>query len=300
VGHDLRTPISAILTGADYLRAAAPSAAARQQVALIEDAGLMMKALLDDLLDHARLNAGRMHVESNEFDLRLLLAQTARLWQGQARAQGLRLRLEGARETPRWVRGDAMRLRQVLNNLISNAMKFTEAGTVTLKARCWVDDQGACALLIDIADTGRGMSPAQLQRRFNPFDQFRRRHGPRAAAAAVHSVRPDPGRRRRPLRRFWPGAGDQPRPDRTDGRAPDGAQRTRLRLPVHRGPEPASGTPRCGRRRHPRRADHPAGRVRPPRPARPPAGQRSGGPAFAAPAFAVPAFAAGLREGRAR
>jgi len=171
VGHDLRTPISAILTGADYLRAAAPSAAARQQVALIEDAGLMMKALLDDLLDHARLNAGRMNVESNEFDLRLLLAQTARLWQGQARAQGLRLRLEGARETPRWVRGDAMRLRQVLNNLISNAMKFTEAGTVTLKVRCWVDDQGACALLIDIADTGRGMSPAQLQRLFNPFDQ---------------------------------------------------------------------------------------------------------------------------------
>ncbi|MGE7199132.1 ATP-binding protein [Brevundimonas naejangsanensis] len=173
VGHDLRTPISAILTGADYLRAAAPSTAARQHIALIEDAGLMMKALLDDLLDHARLNAGRMHVESNEFDLRLMLAQTARLWQGQARAQGLQLRLEGARETPRWVRGDAMRLRQVLNNLISNAMKFTEVGTVTLKVRSWMDDEGAYALLIDVADTGRGMSPGQLQRLFTPFDQTR-------------------------------------------------------------------------------------------------------------------------------
>ena len=173
VGHDLRTPISAILTGADYLRAAAPSTAARQHIALIEDAGLMMKALLDDLLDHARLNAGRMHVESGEFDLRLMLAQTARLWQGQARAQGLRLRLEGARETPRWVRGDAMRLRQVLNNLISNAMKFTEAGTVTLKVRSWMDEEGAYALLIDVADTGRGMSPGQLQRLFTPFDQTR-------------------------------------------------------------------------------------------------------------------------------
>ncbi|MEN5228888.1 ATP-binding protein [Brevundimonas naejangsanensis] len=171
VGHDLRTPISAILTGADYLRAAAPSSAARQHIALIEDAGLMMKALLDDLLDHARLNAGRMHVESNEFDLRLMLAQTARLWQGQARAQGLRLRLEGAGQTPRWVRGDVMRLRQVLNNLISNAMKFTEAGTVTLKVRSWMDDEGAYALLIDVADTGRGMSPDQLQRLFRPFDQ---------------------------------------------------------------------------------------------------------------------------------
>src|SRR5690606_7660058 len=173
VGHDLRTPISAILTGADYLRASAPSAAARQQVALIEDAGLMMKALLDDLLDHARLNAGRMNVESRDFDLRLMLAQTARLWQGPARAKGLRLRLEGARETPRWVSGDAMRLRQVLNNLISNAMKFTEAGTVTLRVRRWIDDEGGYALLVEVADTGRGMRPDQLQRLFTPFDQTR-------------------------------------------------------------------------------------------------------------------------------
>lgn len=173
VGHDLRTPISAILTGADYLRASAPSTAARQQVALIEDAGLMMKALLDDLLDHARLNAGRMNVESRDFDLRLMLAQTARLWQGPARAKGLRLRLEGARETPRWVSGDAMRLRQVLNNLISNAMKFTEAGTVTLRVRSWIDDEGGYALLVEVADTGRGMRPDQLQRLFTPFDQTR-------------------------------------------------------------------------------------------------------------------------------
>lgn len=171
VGHDLRTPISAILTGADYLRTAAPSSAARQQIALIEDAGLMMKALLDDLLDHARLNAGRMHVDSRDFDLRLMLAQTARLWQGPARAKGLQLRLESARETPRWVRGDAMRLRQVLNNLISNAMKFTEAGTVTLRVRAWLDDEGAHALLIDVADTGRGMTAKQLDRLFTPFDQ---------------------------------------------------------------------------------------------------------------------------------
>ncbi|MBD7941812.1 ATP-binding protein [Brevundimonas guildfordensis] len=171
IGHDLRTPISAILTGADYLRSTVPNSAGRQQVALIEDAGLMMKALLDDLLDHSRLNAGRMHVESHDFDLRLMLAQTARLWQGHARAQGLQLRLEGARETPRWVHGDAMRLRQVLNNLISNAMKFTNAGTVTLRVRSWLNDEGSYALLIEVADTGRGMSAEQLERLFTPFDQ---------------------------------------------------------------------------------------------------------------------------------
>lgn len=171
VGHDLRTPISAILTGAHELENAAKPASARQQIALITDAGLMMKAMLDDLLDHARLDAGRMNVESRDFDLRQLLSQTARLWAGPARAKGLRLRLEGARTLPRMVRGDAMRLRQVLNNLISNAMKFTPTGSITIDLQAWPDEHGAHVLLISVADTGPGMSAEQLARLFTPFDQ---------------------------------------------------------------------------------------------------------------------------------
>ena len=171
VAHDLRTPISAILTGAEELDRGGKPGSARQQVALITDAGLMMKDLLDDLLDHARLDAGRMSVDKRDFDLRLLLSQTARLWAGPARAKGLRLRLEGARTLPRMVRGDAMRLRQVLNNLISNAMKFTDDGTITLRLNAWPDEHGAHVLLIDIEDTGAGMTPEQLRRLFTPFDQ---------------------------------------------------------------------------------------------------------------------------------
>lgn len=171
VAHDLRTPISAILTGADELERDGKTGSARQQVALITDAGLMMKALLDDLLDHARLDAGRMSVDSRDFDLRLLVSQTARLWQAPSRAKGLRLRMEGARFLPRMVRGDAMRLRQVLNNLISNAMKFTDDGSITLRLQSWPDEHGAHVLLIDIEDTGPGMTAAQLRRLFNAFDQ---------------------------------------------------------------------------------------------------------------------------------
>lgn len=171
VAHDLRTPISAILTGPEELERGDKPGSTRQQVALITDAGLMMKALLDDLLDHARLDAGRMSVDSRDFDLRLLVSQTARLWTGPARAKGLRLRLEGARTLPRMVRGDAMRLRQVLNNLISNAMKFTDDGAITLRLKAWPDEHGAHVLLIDIEDTGPGMTTAQLARLFTPFDQ---------------------------------------------------------------------------------------------------------------------------------
>ena len=171
VAHDLRTPISAILTGADELERGGKAGSPRQQVALITDAGLMMKALLDDLLDHARLDAGRMSVDSRDFDLRLLVSQTARLWQAPSRAKGLRLRMEGARYLPRMVRGDAMRLRQVLNNLISNAMKFTDDGAITLRLQSWPDEHGAHLLLIDIEDTGPGMTTEQLGRLFTAFDQ---------------------------------------------------------------------------------------------------------------------------------
>lgn len=171
VGHDLRTPISAILTGSAELERGASDSAARAQARLISDAGFMMKALLDDLLDHAKLEAGHMTVDAVDFNLRDLLNQSARLWRGPARAKGLKLRIEGASTVPASVRGDPMRLRQVLNNLISNAMKFTAEGSITLRLNVWPEDTGGHAVLIEVADTGPGMTSDQLARLFTPFDQ---------------------------------------------------------------------------------------------------------------------------------
>jgi len=171
VGHDLRTPISAILAGAGVLQDGATDRTARNQAQLITDAGLMMKSLLDDLLDHAKIEAGGMTVEVNDFNLRSLIAQTARLWQQPIASKGLRLRIEGAAQVPSHVRGDAMRLRQILNNLISNAVKFTDSGSVTLKLSVWDEEPSGHAILIEVRDTGPGMTPAQITRLFQPFDQ---------------------------------------------------------------------------------------------------------------------------------
>jgi signal transduction histidine kinase/CheY-like chemotaxis protein len=171
IGHDLRTPLSAILTGADELERTAATGAARSHAAMIGQAGLMMKALLDDLLDHARLDAGRMTITADDFNFRSVLAQTLRLWQGPAAAKGLKLRLEGAHSAPAWVRGDEMRLRQILNNLMSNAVKFTAEGAVTVRVTAWPEEPSGHALVVEVADTGPGMGPAQLARLFEPFDQ---------------------------------------------------------------------------------------------------------------------------------
>ncbi|WP_226636302.1 ATP-binding protein [Brevundimonas poindexterae] len=171
VGHDLRTPISAIMAGAGVIQDSTDDYHTRNQARLITDAGLMMKALLDDLLDHAKIEAGRMTVEVDDFNLRSLIAQTARLWQGPVASKGLKLRIEGASQVPAHVRGDSMRLRQILNNLISNAVKFTDTGSITLKLKAWEEEPSGYSVLIEIQDTGPGMTPAQIQRLFSPFDQ---------------------------------------------------------------------------------------------------------------------------------
>ncbi len=174
VGHDLRTPISAILTGAAELERdawAAAESSTRAKAALITEAGLMMKAMLDDLLDQAKLEAGRMRVEAEPMELRRLLCQTARFWRPAVSGKGLRLRLEAGRATPNWIIGDAMRLRQILNNLISNALKFTAQGHVLIRVRSWAEQDGRLALLIDIEDSGSGMTVEQVGRLFTAFDQ---------------------------------------------------------------------------------------------------------------------------------
>jgi len=171
VAHDLRTPISAILAGASDIERTASPSTVRSNAALISDAGMMMKAMLDDLLDHSKLDAGRMTVEAADFNLRSLLAQTLRLWQGPIRAKGLTLRIEGAREAPAVVRGDAIRMRQILNNLLSNALKFTDQGAITVRVRAWPEEPTGHAILIEVADTGPGMTASQVARLFTPFDQ---------------------------------------------------------------------------------------------------------------------------------
>ncbi len=173
VAHDLRTPITAILTGAQSLKddSLRGLPMAPQKLAMIEDAGRMMNALLNDLLDHARIEAGAMTLNTQAFDLRRLLAQTARLWAGPIRAKGLKLVIDADRSLPRAVLGDEMRLRQVLNNLLSNAVKFTQSGTITLTASAFQDDNGTYAVTIEVADTGPGMTRDQVSRVFNRFDQ---------------------------------------------------------------------------------------------------------------------------------
>ncbi|MDP3749556.1 MAG: ATP-binding protein [Phenylobacterium sp.] len=166
VGHELRTPISAILAGAGSLDRSSSPAAVESNANLILSSTTMMRTLLNDLLDLSKIEAGRMSVEEIAFDLRGLVREAFAFWRTEALSRGLRLRPEGMRQTPRWVTGDPTRLRQILNNLISNALKFTPSGSVTLRVSM------SPHLALSVTDTGPGMSPEHAARLFGAYEQL--------------------------------------------------------------------------------------------------------------------------------
>ncbi len=170
VSHELRTPISAIMAGAEAIDSGQGPASQLSNKQLIVDAARMMRFLLNDLLDLSKLEAGRMSIEEIPIDLRRLVRDTVRFWRPEAHARGLRLRLDGGRHLPRWIASDPTRIRQVLNNLFSNALKFTEEGCVSLTAKVAPTEAGL-ALALTVSDTGAGMTEARAERLFQPFAQ---------------------------------------------------------------------------------------------------------------------------------
>jgi len=170
VSHELRTPVSAILAGARVIRDDSVPAQRQETADLIIDASALMTRMLNDLLDHSKMEAGAMSLETRDFELWGLIADTRRFWQAQAADKGLTLQVP-ASPGDVWLRGDPYRLRQILNNLLSNAIKFTPAGVVTIEVDLEIPGDQDRALLITVRDQGAGIPPEAMTRLFTPFAQ---------------------------------------------------------------------------------------------------------------------------------
>lgn len=170
ISHELRTPVSAILAGARLLRESDAPGKREETADLIIDASGLMTGMLNDLLDHSKMNAGARTLESRDFELSVLIADTRRFWSAQAEAKGLQL---DAPPVPPgvWLRGDPHRLRQILNNLISNAIKFTASGRIGIEAELEDLATAEKALLVRVSDEGAGIPPEAMARLFSPFAQ---------------------------------------------------------------------------------------------------------------------------------
>lgn len=170
VSHELRTPVSAILAGAHVLRDGTLPDQREETADLIIDAGRLMTGMLNDLLDHSKMEAGAMPLEARDFELGDFIRDAVRFWAAPAAEKGLRLEASGVDGDPVWLRGDPYRLRQVVNNLISNAIKFTPSGVIRLRAQAPVSEGRRC-LTLTVADQGAGISAEAMTRLFSPFAQ---------------------------------------------------------------------------------------------------------------------------------
>ncbi|MCZ0963733.1 hybrid sensor histidine kinase/response regulator [Paracoccus benzoatiresistens] len=171
ISHEIRTPINAILGFCHLLQRTALQPRQADQVAKIGTSGKTLLRLINDLLDFSKNEAGQLTLESRPFDLRQAIMCQVQMVSETARAKGLELRLDLAPDLPPVLLGDDLRLNQVLLNLLGNAIKFSDRGTVTLSAREAGRQDGQAVIECRVRDTGIGMTPPQQARLFTPFTQ---------------------------------------------------------------------------------------------------------------------------------
>jgi signal transduction histidine kinase/ActR/RegA family two-component response regulator len=199
MSHEIRTPLNGLLGLTQLLEDARDPEDLSETIRLIRSSGQMLLGVINDILDFSKVEAGKLELEITPFELRSTLEDAVGLFRASAAEKGLRLHLALAPDLPGWVAGDHIRLRQVVQNLISNSLKFTHSGEIALTAAVAAQEatpqkettpeESAHCIRVEVRDTGIGIPPDKIKQLFSSFSQadasISRRYGGTGLGLAI-------------------------------------------------------------------------------------------------------------------
>ena len=171
MSHEIRTPMNGVLGALELLRRSPLDTDQRRLVRTASSSGSSLMSILNDVLDHSKIEAGKLNLTHAPFSLHTLAVSVISLFRGNAESKGLKLTLDLEPDVEEWVVGDAQRLKQVLLNLVGNAIKFTERGEVVLRLTPQRAAAGFAGVVFEVRDTGIGIPADAIDALFQPFHQ---------------------------------------------------------------------------------------------------------------------------------
>jgi signal transduction histidine kinase/ActR/RegA family two-component response regulator len=171
MSHEIRTPMNGIFGVLQILRGSGLNAQQRDDLDLMEASGTQLLGVINDILDFSKIDAGKLELEERVFNLPETVVACKRLFEREAADKSLALSVDLAEGCPIWVVGDETRYRQVVMNLLNNAIKFTAIGGIAMELRSAAGNGSRELVSLSVRDTGIGMSPETLDKLFEPFTQ---------------------------------------------------------------------------------------------------------------------------------
>lgn len=191
MSHEIRTPLNGVIGMASLILGDKLDREQREILEIVKQSGESLMVILNDILDFSKIDSGRLSLDVVSFDLKMCVQQTLELFRKQTREKGISLKLDFPKKMPQFIQGDPNRLRQILTNLISNAVKFTEKGSICLSVSRVKEslDGGSSTFRFVISDTGIGIPSDKLDVLLNPFEQLdssiRRKYGGTGLGLAI-------------------------------------------------------------------------------------------------------------------